>query len=107
MASEEADFTDEFCRFLQEIVPSVEAAELLLLLARPPARARSAAEAVAELGAGYAAAEAAHNLETFRACGLVSVQADGRALYRPAAEGLAAHAHTLEKVYRERPVTLI
>ena len=107
MASEDADFSDEFCRFLQEIVPSVEAAELLLLLTRAPARAFSAAEAVAELGAGYAEAEAAHNLETLRACGLVGVQADGRALYRPAAEGLAAHARTLEKVYRERPVTLI
>ena len=107
MASEEADFTDEFCRFLQEIVPSVDAAELLLLLAREPARAYSVGEAVAALGAGYAEAEAAHNLETFRARGLVSLHVDGRALYRPATPALAEYGRTLEKVYRERPVTLI
>ena len=107
MASEDADFTDEFCRFLQEVVPTVDAAELLLLLARKPERAFSPAEAVAELGAGYDQAEALRHLDTFRARGLVAGQPDGRALYRPASDALVGHAHTLEKVYRERPVTLI
>jgi hypothetical protein len=107
MASEEADFTDEFCRFLQEAVTNVDAAELLLVLAREPGRDFSAAEAAAALGARYAEPEALRHLEAFRARGLVVVQADGRLRYQPANEQLAAHTRTLEKVYRERPVTLI
>src|SRR5690349_22884480 len=81
MASEEADFTDEFCRFLQEAVTNVDAAELLLVLAREPGRAFSAAEAAAALGARYTEPEALRHLETFRARGLVAVQADGRLRY--------------------------
>jgi hypothetical protein len=107
MASEEADFTDEFCRFLQEAVTTADAAELLLVLAREPGCAFSAAEAAAALGARYAEPEALRHLEAFRACGLVIMQADGRLRYEPASDSLAAHTRTLEKVYRERPVTLI
>ena len=107
MASEDADFTDEFCRFLQEAVTHVDAAELLLVLARDPGRAFSAAEAAAALGARYAEPEALRHLDNFRARGLVIVQPDGRLRYQPASEPLAAHTRTLEKVYRERPVTLI
>lgn len=106
MASEDADFTDEFCRFLQEVLPTVEAAELLLL-AHAPERAFSAAEAVAALGSGYDEAQVRRQLEAFRARDLLVEQPDGRALYRPATQALVAHAHTLDKVYRERPVTLI
>jgi hypothetical protein len=36
---EDADFSDEFCRFLQSSVPTVEAAELLLVLFADPAAA--------------------------------------------------------------------
>ena len=36
---EDADFSDEFCRFLHANVPSVQAAELLLLLASDHAAA--------------------------------------------------------------------
>lgn len=105
MASEDADFTDEFCRFLQEIVPSVEAAELLLLLAR--ARAPGALPKPWPSSAPAALRQKRRITWRRFAAGLVGVQADGRALYRPAAEGVAAHARTLEKVYRERPVTPI
>jgi hypothetical protein len=109
MAADDADFTDEFCRFLQDAVPGVDAAELLLLLQRESARAWSAREAAAALAPGVtlAEAEAGHHLEGFRARGLVVGEADGRLRYQPAAEALAQHARTLEKVYRERPVTLI
>ena len=55
---EDADFTDEFCRFIQAAIPSVEAAELLLVLARRPDAELSAAAAVAGLPRGVALTEA-------------------------------------------------
>jgi hypothetical protein len=63
-APQDADFSDEFCRFLQISVRSVDSAEELLRLKR----------------------EAPQQL---------ALDADG-----------LRHLETLEKVYRERPVTL-
>ena len=105
---EDADFSDEFCQFLQAAVPAVEAAELLLILRRDPARTLSFAEAAAALAPGVviSEAEAARFLEAFQARGLVVIDAERRVQYR-GAEPAAAHVATLEKVYRERPVTLI
>ena len=109
MALEDADFSDEFCQFLQTAVPAVEAAELLLLLRRESARAWTLPEIVAALAPGVALREeeAAHHVEAFQGRGiLVSLDAERRVhyLWPPTAE---AHVATLEKVYRERPVTLI
>ncbi len=108
MALQDADFSDEFCRFLQVAVPAVEAAELLLLLRREPARTWALAEAVAALGPGVSLREedAARYVQEFHARGIVEVDAERRVQYRPAADA-AGHIATLEKVYRERPVTLI
>ena len=108
MALEDADFSDEFCNFLQAAVPAVEAAEMLLLLKREPGRAWTRSELVTGLGSGASVRddEAERYLEAFKTRGLVS--ADGERLqYRTPAAALAGHVDTLEKVYRERPVTLI
>jgi len=108
MAVEDADFSDEFCQFLQGAVPAVEAAELLLILRREAGRTLSAAEAAAALAPGVVIteAEAARFLDAFQARGLVAIDAERRAHYRPT-DAAAAHVATLERVYRERPVTLI
>lgn len=108
MALEDADFSDEFCQFLQSAVPAVEAAELLLLLRRESTRAWSAAEIVAALAPGVTLREeeAAHYVEAFRARGILELDAERRARYRSAADA-DPHVARLEKVYRERPVTLI
>jgi hypothetical protein len=103
MADAEADFSDEFCQFLQATIPAVEAAELVLALRRDPARWWTAAEALGAVNA----AEGSRHLELLRERGMVAADAQGRVQYRPQSEALAAHARTLEKVYRERPVTLI
>lgn len=107
MAPEDADFSDEFCEFLQACVPAVEAAELLLALKRDPGRWWTIGEAVRALGSGVSLREdeAARHVEGLQARGLIAVDA-GRLQYRqpPASSG---HIATLEKVYRERPVTLI
>jgi hypothetical protein len=109
MAHEDADFSDEFCQFLQTAVPAVETAELLLVLRRESERAWSVPEAVAALGAGVSLPEelAGRYLDELQARGLVTIDPGKRVQYRPASEHLAAHVSTLEKVYRERPVTLI
>lgn len=108
MAAEDADFSDEFCQFLQATLPAVEAAELLLALKHAPQRWWTLAEILAALGPGVSLREdeAARYLETLQARGLVASDAERRMQYR-ATEALAAHVGTLEKVYRERPVTLI
>ena len=108
MAPEDADFSDEFCHFLQVAVPAVEAAELLLLLRREPARAWALAELVSALGPGVSLQEeeAARYVQEFQARGIVDLDAGRRVQYRPGADP-GGHVATLEKVYRERPVTLI
>ena len=93
---EDADFSDDFCRFLQSSVPSVQAAELLLQLAADPAvelRPRDPAEAKI--------------LQSFHAGGLAMASVDQAYQYRPANEALQNYVSMLAKAYEERPVTLI
>jgi hypothetical protein len=106
---EDAAFSDEFCRFLRAAVPSVDAAELLLLLQREPARWWAAPEALAALlpGAAPSDADLARYLALFQANGLIAVGPDQRVQYRPAQFAVEAHVTTLAQAYRERPVTLI
>jgi hypothetical protein len=105
---EDAQFSDEFCRFLQTAVPSVDAAELLLLLQRDRSRAWSAAEIVVALRpASITEADAMRTIETFVARGLLAQGADKRVQYQPTSEELDGYVRTLAQAYTERPVTLI
>ena len=101
---EDAQFSDEFCRFLQTTVPSVDAAELLLRLQRDPARWWSAGELAAT---PLAEADVARYLETFQARGLIANDPDRRVQYQPASAVLDSYVRTLAQAYSERPVTLI
>lgn len=105
---EDAQFSDEFCRFLQTTVPSVDAAELLLLLARDPARWWAAGEIVAALKpAPLTEADVSRYLEGFQAQGLIAAGPDKRVQYRPGTGELGGYVATLAQAYSERPVTLI
>jgi hypothetical protein len=105
---EDAQFSDEFCRFLQTTVPSVDAAELLLLLSRDPARWWSAADIVAALKpAPLTELDVTRTIEAFLARGLIAQGADKRVQYHPGSEELGAFVRTLAQAYSERPVTLI
>jgi hypothetical protein len=84
---EDVDFSDEFCRFVQAYLPTVDAAELLLAAFRDPGRAL----------------EAGKPAEALRAAGLL----DDALCYRPASEELARHVATLAQAYEQRPVTLV
>jgi hypothetical protein len=106
-APEDNDFSDEFCGFLQTSVATVDAAELLLLLAQHRDRDWSVRELVAKVsGAGALAdADADNYLDALAHRGLVERAANGRVRYRSSAAD-DSHVATLRKLYVERPVTL-
>ena len=106
---EDAAFSDEFCRFLRTAVPSVDAAELLLVLQREPDRWWSPLDAAAALrpATTLSEADAARYFALFQSTGLLALAPDKRVQYKPGSELLRAHARTLDQAYRERPVTLI
>jgi hypothetical protein len=106
---EDSAFSDAFCEFVQSTVPSVEATELLLVVARMPAAWWSAEEAFARVGLGtsLSAADGHRHLERFCLARLVVTGPDKKMRYQPATDELAAHVRTLRQAYEERPVTLI
>lgn len=106
---EDADFTDDFCRFLQQNIPSVDAAELLLFMQANAGEGWSATEAAAKLRptVQITDADAVRYLENFQARGLVSAGADRRARFAPASDDLKMYTEMLSLAYRQRPVTLI
>src|SRR5688572_29758790 len=106
---EDAAFSDEFCQFLRVAVPTVDGAELLLLLERERERWWSAAEAAAALAPAVAVNETdvAQYFGVFQANALVAIAPDKRVQYRPAHGMLESHVRTLAQAYAQRPVTLI
>lgn len=106
---EDSAFSDEFCRFIQTALPSVDAAELLLLLFDHPETWWAPAVLAAKLrpASNITDADALRHLELFQARGLIAVGPDKRVQFRPADEGLHAQVRTLARAYKERPVTLI
>jgi len=106
---EDAAFSDEFCRFLRAAVPTVDAAEVLLLLHREPERWWAAEEVLGALApsVSLSGSAAAACLAVLLASGLIASGPDKRVQYRPGFGELDAHVRTLAQAYRERPVTLI
>ena len=89
-------------------MPSVDAAELLLVLASEPQRLWQPGELAAYLGmmAKVTDADVEHYLEQFRAAGLIAASHDGRVRYSPQDKCSVAHVEMLSLAYQERPVTL-
>ena len=106
-ADNDPDFTDDFCRFLQRCVASVDSAELLLLLAKSPDRSWEPAELRAQLGAltSMTDADVQRCLDALEQCAVVSRDGDKRVRYKPS-HPYDAHVATLARLYVERPVTL-
>ena len=106
---EDSAFSEQFCRFIHTAIPSVSAAELLLLIFGNPDRWWT----VSDLHSGLPSdvniteAETAACLEALRARGLVEFEDKKRARYGAASDALDAQVRTLAQAYNERPVTLI
>jgi hypothetical protein len=101
------DFTDQFCAFLQRSVPSVDAAELLLLLAENREKSWELGELRDRLATMSVLSEAdvVRNLDTLQNGEVVARQGDRRFRYR-ASPSFDGHVATLARLYVERPVTL-
>ena len=102
------DFSEELRSFIQETIPTLDAAELLLLLAAAPDRAHSIGSILAAMRP-TAVPEAAARcyLQHFQSRGLVAVRESDAFQYAPATPELDAAVRTLTRVYNERPVTLV
>ena len=102
------DFTDDLRSFIQEYIPTVDAAELLIRLAAEPVRAYRLADAISEMHPTVLSEAAARRyLVHFEAHGLVKSEGGQTWQYSPATPALDAAARALTKVFNERPVTLV
>ena len=102
------DFPQELQSFIQDTIPSVDAAELLVLLARDPQREYSASGAVDAMRPTAVTEPAARRyLLHFLARGLVAAPKEDSYRYDPASPELDTMVRALTRVYNERPVTLV
>jgi predicted deacylase len=106
---EDSAFSEEFCGFIHTAIPSVAAAELLLLIFRHPGRWWTALELRGALPSdvNITEAETAACLDALRSRGLVEFDDKKRTRYCAASDALDTQVRTLAQAYNERPVTLI
>lgn len=102
------DFPEELRSFIQETIPSVDAAELLLVLAQNPDREYQVRELIDAMHPTAVSDPAVRRyLNHFHSVGVVDAQANNAYVYRPASPDLDGLVRALTKVYNERPVTLV
>lgn len=102
------DFPDDLCSFMQQCTPSVEAVELLLLLARNSGRAWTPSELSKALQPTVVTEQAVREaMNGYVVCGLVERQSEGVFVYSRPPPDLARVIAALEKAYNERPVSLV
>ena len=102
------DFSESLRSFIREMIPTIDAAGLLVMIVQKPDIAYTAQEAVEAMHPTAVTAPAARRyLMHFHAQGLVA-QRDGESYhYSPASPELDAAARALAQVYNARPVTLV
>ena len=101
------DFPEHLLAFIREAIPNVDAAELLVLLARDPERRYSLPELIDTMHPTQLSDAAARRyLGTFEARRLVDTGNDGYR-YNPDNPELDGLVRALTRVYNERPVTLV
>ena len=102
------DFPEELRSFIQEAIPTVDSAELLVLLATHRDRHYSLVELLEAMRPTIITEAAARRyLGTFYERGIISARADDAYQYSPSSPELDATVRALTRVYNERPVTLV
>ena len=106
---DDSAFSEAFLGFIHTAIPSVSAAEVLLLVHRHPERWWTPVELRADLPADVNINESgiAACLDALRPHGVVEFDGERRARYHPASDEHDTHVRTLAQAYNERPVTLI
>ncbi|HYC48425.1 MAG TPA: hypothetical protein VED01_23380 [Burkholderiales bacterium] len=101
------DFPEALRSLIQEAIPSVDAAELLLALYRSASRALTVRQTIDEAGVRKLPEQDARRyLSLFASRGLLA--GDGESYrYAPVNEDLDAAVAGLARAYNERPVTLV
>ena len=87
-------------------IPTIDALELLVVLARSPGHEWSLTELVSRV-AGLTEGAVREYLSGFRSLGILAEPSSGSYLYLPANELVAEAVAGLMRAYDERPVTLI
>jgi hypothetical protein len=101
------EFPEGLRTLIRECIPGVDAAELLLLLARAPEVTFELGTLISSLrGTDLSEASACAYLARFEACGLVAEE-QGRYRFSAGDEQVREWVSVLERLYNERPVTLI
>jgi len=102
------DFSEELRSFIQETIPTLDAAELLILLASAPDRAHHVGAIIEALHPTVVTdTEVRRYLKQFQAQGLVAARESDAFQYAPDTPELDGAVRTLMRVYNERPVTLV
>jgi hypothetical protein len=102
------DFPEQLRSLIQETIPTLDAAELLLFLADNAARRYPVPAMLETLRPTALTEPAAHRyLQQFEIRGLVVRRENDEFQYAPATPELAAAVASLTRVYNERPVTLV
>jgi hypothetical protein len=101
------DIPEALPELLRNCIPNIDAAELLLLLARYPNRTFRPSDLPAELKPAEVTVSAARNyLAGLVRCGLAA-HSRGRYQFAPKNPRLSELVRTLGELYTERPVTLV
>jgi DNA-binding transcriptional ArsR family regulator len=102
------DIPEALREFIRDYIPDVDAAELLLLLARNPERRYSVRTVIEEIRkTGISESIVHRHLETFRERGLVVQLREDDYQYFPVLPQLDPMVRALSKAYQERPVTMM
>jgi hypothetical protein len=105
--TDDPDFPDALRAFIREHIPDVDAAELLLHLARDPGRDYDVQALIADLRpTAISDVTARRHLGLFAERGLVE-SAGGRYRYNPASSEVDKCVQALMRVYNARPVTMV
>lgn len=104
---EDADFPEDLCHLIRDVVPTVEAAELLLAMARLSEKSWAPADLAKKIKPSVISIEATKKaLHGFVARGLAFEKSPGCFQFSASA-ALAESVAALQRAYNERPVTLI
>jgi hypothetical protein len=105
---DDSAFSEAFLAFIHAAIPSVSAAELLILIHSKPGRWWTIAELRSELPADVNMTESGISacLDALKPHGVIEFDGQKRVRYA-AAEPVDTQVRTLARAYNERPVTLI